>query len=125
MKTIKSKNYFYLDLHLLCKKIGKKCLDGIKYNSIKNIWHVIYDKVDEKITFEISYFKPDSEHTNIILTLCFKSGKKKSILINVNHIAKIFDEGYELPTVEYSIDNKFYSTLYCADEGKTTVENFI
>lgn len=125
MRTINSKNYFYKDLRCLCAKIGTKCLDGIKLNFDKRIWHVIYNNVDEEITFEISYFEPDSEHTNIILTLCCKSGKKKNILINVSHTTNIFDEGCDLPIVEYSIDNKFYRTIYLNGKGRSTIENFI
>lgn len=127
MKSIiTSKNCFYRDLRSLCEEIGKKCVNGEKMNLDKEVWHVLNNGKQNKITFELSYSKPSPLHTNILLTLFFDEWrlKTKHIVIEAHHSQKAYEDGYELPIVEYSIDNMFYSTIYLNGEYRTSKEKF-
>ncbi len=127
MKTIiTSKDCFYRNLHPLCEEIGKKCLNGEKVNLDEEIWQVLEDGKLNKISFGISYTEPIPGHTNIILTLFFDEWhlKKKYIVIETHHTQGVNEDGYELPIVEYSIDNMFYSTMYLNGEYRTAKKKF-
>lgn len=127
MKTIiTTKNCFYKDLHSLCEEIGKKCLEGEKVNLDEEIWNVLDNGKNKKITFEIVYSEPfpDADRDFVLLVLHFDKRKWKSICINVSHTERIHEDGYDLPTVEYSIDNVFYSTSYLNDTYRTAKEKF-
>lgn len=128
MKTIiTSRNSFYRDLHSLCEEIGKKCLNGEKVNLDEEIWNVLNNGKNKKIMFEIVYSQPfpNADENFILLVLNFDNRKWKTICINVSHTKQAYEEGYDLHTVEYSIDNVFYSTSYCNGECRTVKENFI
>lgn len=125
MKTIiTSKNCFYRELKSLCEEIGKKCLNGEEVNLDEEKWYVLDNGKNKKIRFEISYCKPDSEQTNIVLIIYFDEWKWKPICISIRHTEQFSEEGYELQTVEYSIDNVFYSTTYLNGECKTEKKMF-
>ena len=123
MKTyINSKNDYYKHLSSLCNQIGKKYLNGEEID-LSNKWVVKTKNGTKEIGFNTQILQKNKHFTSILLTQSF-NGHRKPIYIQITN-GGAGEDWFELPKVEYFIDNMLYKTTICGNKIDVETSQFI